>query len=161
MINFKAYLTEARMAPLYHATTSGSAISILDENTLYGVVQYNGQTEGKKVVFATRSNQYARYFARDRRGVIFVLDQQKLSNRYKIKPIKNWQAERTTNHLPMYQRRSLGGNEFEEIIITDKIANISNYISKIMIHSMVPMFDHSKIVELADEYYIPIEEFSR
>lgn len=161
MITFKQFLIESRSAPLYHATTSSSAVRILNDNVLYADMQYNGRAEGTKVIFMTRSKHYAQYFGRDRQGVVFVFDQQKLTHRYKISPIKNWDTKRKKNHIPMYISRILGGNEFEEIIITPKITNIGDYITKIMLHSAANIIDVEKIKKLADSYDIPIEEFTK
>lgn len=151
MITFKEYLTEARMAPLYHSTTISAANKIIKDNTLYGTVQDSGATQGQKVIFVTRSirhaEHYTAYNANYTASAILVLDQAKLAARYKIKPVKNWHKERADYewdvndskrakklHLPMYQTRVMGANEFEEIILGGKIDNIANYITKIYVN---------------------------
>jgi len=152
MINFKTFLTESKSAPLYHSTDIQAAERIMSSNTLHGTVQEAGATKGKKVIFFTRDIRQAKHymnFDNTHQGVvIFVFDQLKLNNRYKIKPIKNWVDERADymwdsntraaaklRHEPMYRGRTgVGGNEFEEIIEIDKIPNISNYITKIIVN---------------------------
>ena len=151
MISFKDFLTESRSAPLYHATTLRAAEKILKDNTLFGTVQEDGATSGQKVIFVTRSIKHAEHYisynSHYMGAVIFVLDQTKLTQRYKIKPIKNWRKEREDiawssnqdiqtkrNHLPMYQTGTMGANEFEEIIDTGKITNFSKYITKIYVN---------------------------
>lgn len=159
MISFKEYLTEARMAPLYHATLIKSAEKILKGNVLIGDIvrddRQNAYNIDKKVIFVTRSLKHAKHYISAISGtytatVIFVLDQQKLSQRYKIKPIKNWQIDREDTyydsptqkrsqsiHKPMYMSHVIGGNEFEEVIVADRVSNISNYITKILVNYSV------------------------
>lgn len=139
MIGFKTFLAESRSAPLYHATFLHNANKILDDNTLVGSVQYaGGQAKNMgKVIFVTRSFKHARYLYGGKGMAVFQLDQNKLKNRYKIRPIKNWPDYRQKNHKPSYMVDRLGGNEFEEVIIADKIANISDYITTIYVDSKV------------------------
>lgn len=140
MISFKEYLTEARAAPLYHSTFIYNANKILDDDTLYGSVQTDGATKGKKVIFLTRSFKHAQAIYSTMDTVIFELDQAKLSQRYRIRPIKNWLSDQTDkNHKPMYMTKRLGGNEFEEIIETDRIDYIDRYIKKIYVKSGTDM----------------------
>ncbi len=154
MITFSQFLTESRSAPLYHSTTMSAANRILDDNTMYGTMQFAGQTDGKKVIFTTRSLKQAKHFMRfdaaHQSVAIIVFDQEKLGQRYKIKPIKNWAVSREegkaddwigkkdkrnfTLHKPMYMNHAIGMNEFEEIIITDKITDISKYITSILVN---------------------------
>lgn len=160
MIDFKSFLTESRSAPLYHGTLMNSAEKILKGNVLIGDIvrddRQNAYNIGKKVIFVTRSLKHAKHYISaisiSTSTAIFVLDQQKLSQRYKIKPIKNWQIDREDTyydspaqkrsqsiHKPMYMSHAIGGNEFEEVIIADRVSNISNYITKILVnHSVNP-----------------------
>lgn len=159
MITFKTYLIESRAAPLYHATTMAAANKILKDNILYGTMQEGGLTRGQKVIFTTRSLKQAKhYVSYDQRytgSVVFELDQEKLTHRYKVRPIKNWaddradvawdskpQADAKKKHKPMYMFRTIGANEFEEIIIADKVVNISNYITKIYANRDVAGFEY-------------------
>lgn len=136
MISFKAFLSEARMAPLYHGTGFGSAGDILREgfkpNTYHSNKKLNlgdrSNYSGKNGVSFSRQLRVARSFGR----VVFEVDQQKLSYDYKIVPIQyfqNWSksigsnTERNTsparNHELSFNSRGVS-NEYEEFVITNK-----------------------------------------
>lgn len=136
MISFKQFLTESKSAPLYHATRLMNAEKILRDNTLFGTMQEHGYTQGKKGIFLTRSLKHARHIYGGEEKVIFVIDQLKLNQRYKIKPIKNW-PRRNDNHAPQYMTGNMGGNEFEEFVETNKITDIDNYIVKIYVQHKI------------------------
>lgn len=133
MINFSQFLSEARQAPLYHSTRLYNAEKILKDNTLYGTMHDNGAMEGKRGIFFTRSLKHAGTIYGTAEKVIFVIDQLKLSYRYKIKPIKNWHNE-DKNKKPQWMTGYLGGNEFEEFVETKEIRDFDNYITKIIVH---------------------------
>ena len=138
MKSFKQFLSEAREAPLYHATFARHAENILATNRLVGSEQDQGTTRDLgKVIFVTRSLKAAEHLYGDQNKVIFVLDQRRLSNNYKIRPVKNWTKYRDNitnrHHMPMYLSLAIGGNEFEEVIQTNAVTNISDYIIKIMV----------------------------
>lgn len=136
MITFKQFLIESRSAPLYHATKLHHADKILSDDILYASEQYNGVTQGQKVIFFTRSLRHAKHVYGYADMVIFEFDQQKLNQRYKISPIKNHVGRRTVNHKPMYMNANmgtaLGGNEFEEIV-RKNITQVNDYITKIYV----------------------------
>ena len=134
MITFTQFLTEARTAPIYHATRLRNAEKILHDNILYGTLQDNGNMQGKKGIFFTRSLKHARNIYGGAEKVIFVIDQQKLNYRYKIKPIKNWDSM-DRNHKPQWMTGYLGGNEFEEFVTANRIDNFDDYITKIYVAS--------------------------
>lgn len=138
MITFKQFLTESRSAPVYHATFLHNAEKILSDNVLVGSIQDAGQSKNMgKVIFVTRSFKHARHMYGGKGMVIFQFDQSKLKNRYKIRPIKNWPDFRQNNHKPSYMIGRLGGNEFEEVIVADKIPYISDYITTIYVDGKV------------------------
>lgn len=173
-MSFKSFLIESRSAPLYHATKAADAERILKTNTLFGSVQDDGQTKGQKVIFVTRNLKAAKHFinydGRHAAGVVFVLDQEKLSHRYKIKPIKNWQDEREDTwkserdrkklklHLPMFMHHTRGANEFEEIIIANRITNISDYITKIYINIDVNSRNPDRFPTLVNDSRVVIDD---
>lgn len=138
MISFKQYLEESR-APLYHATFIHNAEKILKDNALIGTKQDQGaaQSLNKKAIFVTRSFKHARNFYGGRGIVVFEIDQTKLRSRYKVQPIKNWPDRRQPLHKPSYMTDRLGGNEFEEIVITDKITNFEDYIVAIHVSDKI------------------------
>lgn len=152
MINFSQFLTEARSAPLYHGTKLYNAERILAMNTLKGTLQDRGATEGKTGIFMTRSQKHARTIYGEKEAVIFVIDQQKLVQRYKVKPIKNWaEYNNDRNHKPLYMS-GFGGNEFEEFVETKEIRDFDNYITKIIVHGPLdpkkyPILANDKRVE--------------
>lgn len=155
MIGFKQFLEESRSAPLYHATSMSNIISILKVNTLNSKYQDYGESTGSNVIFTTRSLEHAKHFAKVAyigSSVIIVFNQQRISQKYRIKPIKNWHELRSNMmtsiyatdhernaykvHKPMYMNNFHGNNEFEEIIITNKISNVSSYIDYILVNDI-------------------------
>lgn len=137
MITFKQFLLEAKSAPLYHTTMVSNAENILRTNTLIGDIQRDGRASklNRKVIFFTRDFRQAQHLFKGMDFVIFQVDQLKLSYRYKIRPIKNWQFNISGSHKPSYNSTGLGNNEFEEIVIANKITNFENYIQNIYISS--------------------------
>lgn len=135
MINFKTFLTEARMAPLYHGTDFRKGCSILENGfkpvTIHRkskllnlqpgedtwVAHSNGISTTRSLPFATR---WARENAEAEFSYSFMvieLDQQAISQQYKIKPIQYWNGLKAARPMGADHRR----NEYEEFIITDKI----------------------------------------
>lgn len=110
-------ITESKSANLYHGTNLDNALSILTSNTM-NVGDSSRGDEGN--VSLTRSFGEAWNFAQwaDPLGVVFVLDQLKLSNALgrKLQPF-NYDG---------------GHDEQEEISLSD-IKNISSYITQIVI----------------------------
>lgn len=112
MISFKEYLTEARMAPLYHATSLSKAAMILDKRGFEGRTlqkinktdsnYQNGLSTTRDYKFAIRwgLNQYENF-------VIFHLDRNKIRNNYKLLPYNYW----------WHVTRDKLNNESEEFVI--------------------------------------------
>jgi len=109
---------------IYHATTNFHYDKIIKDNILFGSIQDKGNLIGERGIFVTRDFRYARNFHGDDTKIL-VLDRDKIKERFKIKPIKNWE---NLTELPIYITNRLGSNEFEEFIYTDKIEFISDYI---------------------------------
>lgn len=136
MINFKQYLAEARMAPLYHVTSTDSFCGIIMKNQLSA--NYS-RTRGEKVIFLTRSLNNAKWFGNHKFGrnyVILQVNQLKLNNNYKIEPIHNHQdiyyrLYKKTSAKGELSRGDDHGVEFEEIIKRD-IKNFLRYVDKIL-----------------------------
>lgn len=139
MISFKSFLAEARMAPLYHATSVWNAERILKENKIKGRSIQRSQTifgDRDRMMFGvslTRNfNVGKKYFG----DVVFELDQQRLAQRYKIIPFNYWNSDdetllyktgtaraQSTNRDDLQDRP----NEFEEFLVGD-IDNLSKYL---------------------------------
>ena len=149
MISFKSFLTEARMAPLYHGTDAGGLVNILKDNTLKTGFEHEFHpSKTGKVVSLTRDFKFAsRWQGGPEYTLVIELDQQKLAQRYKIvpfnfygiKPKNRWTANRETKARWYPDTYEEGGvrdyrheNQSEEDVTTD-IKNIDRYIIRIMV----------------------------
>lgn len=157
MISFKSYITEARMAPLYHGTRATNFGEIWHNNLLKGgdqlfskkvKVKLGGLTHVEpkrdftKGISLTRNLGYARYWALENIGggygkVVIKLDQDALARNYNIQPYNFW-AHRD-NHAPDVPARtpdshkaSIKRNEYEEWVKGD-IKNVRKYITDIYV----------------------------
>lgn len=133
MISFKTYLTEARMAPLYHGTTVQNANKIIKDNELTKSVG-DLLSDDASISF-TRKESFARTWAYNQAGldwndaIVFEIDQQKISHNYRLKPF-NFYDQRA---------RSIKGdknltNEYEERIESRSVKNFDKYITKIIVY---------------------------
>lgn len=136
MLDFKQYLEEGRDAPLYHGTSFLGIKYILESNTLeYGnnPALINGKR--KNGISTTRNFKYALQWTTDK--IVLELDQRKISQRYKIVPYNysydmDIQAGNKKKSAARYKETSKRiSNEYEEYIITLRIKNIDNYITKL------------------------------
>lgn len=150
MIRFKQFIAEARMAPLYHATSNSALGSILNSDVLEARAPYNDkwtQRYGKNTVFFSRNKATSLQIGNEKnkgRFVLMAFDQQKLAQRYKIKPIHNWSTY--DDNWDKYHGEFLGkthnpfrksmvdgygrGLEFEEIV-EQSIKQPFKYVTKI------------------------------
>lgn len=130
MISFKSFLTEVRESFLYHSTPISSANQILNGDILYTSEQMEGITSNQEVIFFTRSLKHAQHIYNFYgESAILEFNRDKLSQRYKIEPIKN-HPPMSKIHKPMYMSGRVGGNEFEEIV-RKNITRVNDYISTI------------------------------
>lgn len=141
MISFKNYLTEARLAPLYHGTDSPHAAEIISAGhfksttvqnsfallksplTIYrnldGSKSIGYTTDNKRVtgLSLSRSFKFSLHWAINRfipePPVVFEFDQQMLSHNYQIRPLSYWLVGRR-------QGSTHSSNEYEEFVISDK-----------------------------------------
>lgn len=160
MITFKTFLTEARMAPLYHGTYIPNIFDILVQkqgikpNTRHEMADLLKTKESKSVtvapgafgkgiylvkgVSASRSINFARGYRGSKGTAVIVLDQQALTQRYEIRPIQYWQSSITPS--ARYKEKIgkpldfINGktNEYEEFIITNENIPVK-YITGIII----------------------------
>lgn len=125
------------MAPLYHVTDIRGFKGIVEENTLAttgggGPLAARGN---KPTVFFTRDFGHAKWFGdiKTHNFIIFQVDQQKLSTRYKLTPIHNWNKKyQGGGNIKGELRRDprKDGVEFEEV--ADKpIKNFLSYVTAI------------------------------
>ena len=102
---------------LYHSTYPSTLKTILDQNILKGnLATYNG-----KDVLAISTTRNKNFKYEDRKAQI-VLDGDKLSTKYKIRPYDYWDRNYNRRNNPQAK------DEDEEIILTSKIPNIKDYI---------------------------------
>ena len=120
MINFKEYLTEARLAPLYHGTDVFSSLGIIDTKMIGAHTAHLNwkllkapraagvgfrDTQG---VSLTRSFNFAAGWG----VIVFEVDQQKLNQRMKIIPINYWSSQDNSVARP-------DAAEYEEFAVTN------------------------------------------
>ena len=136
MISFKEFLTESKSAPLYHATRMSYAGKILDDDVLLPSVRlgkYNLK-DIEKAVSLTRSLNTARDWVSTKAiRVIFEIDQEKLSQKYKINPINMFHIWRQTVYPPSSNIKGNAKVEelFEEAIF-EPIKPLSKYLKKVI-----------------------------
>lgn len=141
MITFKQYLSEARLAPLYHGTSIDNAKAILKSNVMRTnrpEIGFGVQSKTSAISF-TRAIKYAMTWAleslHENEAVILEFDQQKLAQRYKIVPFNFWSTEEgrgmsmSDAHL---KTRKRGYTESEERVTKD-ITNVNQYIKTIWV----------------------------
>lgn len=158
---YKSYFEAKQVGILYHFTTTGNLISILKSDTLRGS---SASQLGKDVISTTRFYDMGDTplfplptgFGECR----ITLNGNKLSNKYKIRPFND---EYTLSGYGV--SRGTGSSEYEEMIMTDKVTNLSKYI--IQIDSIeTDIVDELKLKPSMDEnvyYYngIPIQIVDR
>lgn len=165
MITFKQFLSESKSAPLYHATSVYNASNIYHSKTLKPTLSldtpsYMARRSGKATNFLTRSLKHAKYYGNEMHGsrelVIFEINQQKLNQKYKISPIRNWRNT-SDNNSPMYKGIPFG-NEFEEMVekpITSfmryvdaiHISKRAEYETEDLVYVIVENHPHIKIIK--------------
>lgn len=150
MISFKDYLTEARMAPLYHGTSVDSASNILKYNMINGMTQQTApHLSGRKIekyktgwhdgerhlisgVSLSRNPRIAFNFG----PIVFEFDQAKLMQNYKIRPINHFWTRGPAND-PHNPARQVAGknkdwyNESEEFLI-GSLKEMDKYLISIL-----------------------------
>lgn len=159
MISFKEYLTEARMAPLYHGTGFRALHHILvdkegitpstahapedfllkrgDRGTVVNKSLWSG---GEYItvqgVSASRDLEFARHYRNATNSAVIVLDQAALAQRYQIRPLQFWRGAKVARFTYSQTKRPGVGteriNEYEEFIVTRKEIPVK-YITGIII----------------------------
>lgn len=146
MITFKDFLTEARMAPLYHATPIGN-LSIILRNGFNAITYqtiYRGENQaslGRYGVSLTRNMRNADWYMktqyRDDEYVVFELDQQAIAQRYKIVPVDFFETHNVIKGPRQYNRHPSARAEAEEFVI---IPQKWNELAKDYIAHLSPKF---------------------
>jgi hypothetical protein len=171
MITFQEFLAESRSAPLYHATSVDIGIEICESNILKRS-SISDPGVSKTTVSLTRNLPFAVKWAdlRWNGGLIFQLDQQKLTQRYKIQPysyfsnpgrVGDTTVITRTRSIPTHRSPIAKGtgndyiftNQFEETIDRD-ITNIRSYITKVYSSRST----HTSYIDYVfSTYNIPVE----
>jgi hypothetical protein len=119
MIKLVDILKESKqVGPLYHWTDIYSSYNIINDNFLKGYL--TDTFTSQPAISFTRNKNFlqTKPKLRNRPEICFVIDGDKLSNKYKIQP---------------FQDPKIKKDEMEEKVLTDGIDNFSNYITKIII----------------------------
>lgn len=134
------------MAPLYHATNDSNTLEILRNDYMKrGASEEPGVR--KRTVSLTRNLIFARNRLRERgqyhSGTIFEIDQQKLTQRYKVVPYSYFGTKdvgylQNARAYPIDKTFSKGkdynfDNQFEEAVLSD-IPKFTKYITKVWIN---------------------------
>ena len=135
MITFKQFITEARLAPLYHGTNASKLESLItngfrpvtlqaaDKLMMNGANTTKAKDGGELVgyyqgVSLTRNKKFAMQWSQEHEiSIVLELDQQKLAQKYKIKPIQFWRGISRSKESLQTNRLY---NEYEEFVVTDK-----------------------------------------
>lgn len=134
MITFKQFLSEARMAPLYHGTYMENIESILKNDVLRanythdGINPKNPTERAQEVISLTRNIKTAAMWVGDLWGIVLELDQLKLSYNKKISPVEIeylWASRKGRD----YSQKSSG--LYEEYVVGD-IKPLSKYLKALI-----------------------------
>jgi hypothetical protein len=122
-------LFENRSFPLYHGTSIFKASEIIKQNAILSATTHTrhpvfGKENAVNGVSLTRSSIVAHRFG----PVVFVLDQSKLRQKYRIEPMDYWHYEAGDN------RRQYNYEEQEEFLV-GTIAPLSRYLTAILYDS--------------------------
>jgi hypothetical protein len=119
MIKLIDILNESKqVGPLYHWTDIYSSYNIINNNFLKGYL--TDTFTSQPAISFTRNKNFlqTKPKLRNRPEICFVVDGDKLSNKYKIQP---------------FQDPKIKKDEMEEKVLTNGIDNFSNYVIKIII----------------------------
>jgi hypothetical protein len=119
MIKLIDILNESKqVGPLYHWTDIYSSYNIVNDNFLKGYL--TDTFTSQPAISFTRNKNFLQIKPklRNKPAICFVVDGDKLSNKYKIQP---------------FQDPKIKKDEMEEKVLTDGIDNFSNYVTKIII----------------------------
>ncbi len=145
-----------QVGSLYHYTDIQHAIKILESNTLKATAGnepefgkfYSKNTHrdktGKVISFSRDKMKY-NFSISDEAEVVFVIDGDKLSNKYSLSPFSD--------------QDEYGEDEQEERIYNRDITNLINYIEKIIIYNTkyIDDLEVSDLIEIIRRKNIPYE----
>lgn len=125
MISFKQFLSEAKTAPLYHATHVDNMLSILKKGFRGETFQsiYRGNNIATKGVYGVSFSRSIRkaitYMSTHFMGnfdeggfVVFEVSQEKIAHRYKVKPVDYFGTSELTGLNPFLGLRRSEDEEF-------------------------------------------------
>jgi len=169
MITFKQFITEARLAPLYHGTNASKLESLItngfrpvtlqaaDKLMMNGANTTKAKDGGELVgyyqgVSLTRNKKFAMQWSQEHEiSVVLEFDQQKLAQKYKIKPIQFWRGISRSKESLQTNRLY---NEYEEFVVTDKPIPFK-YVTKVWYK---PTFKDPKTQSFADMHNASVKK---
>lgn len=146
MITFKQFLSEARMAPLYHSTSIDGLQGMIHDGIMKRGWPDDDHPHSKdgKIISMTRDF----YFATKWKSIVLQFDQRKLTQRYKVVPFNYFPYEGAR------KQNDLGGrykftNQYEESVLQD-VKDPLKYVMAIYVQSPFSQEQVKKI--MPDKY---------
>jgi hypothetical protein len=182
MINFKEFLTEGRDASLYHGTTYGAGIAIIQQNSIRPTTTHSNYklkrppkypkeapkdaVTGKHHphyedhelpgISLTRSLKFAIYWSRN---LVLELNQRKLTQNYKIVPLQYWQSYNVSRSKEpfKYPNKLTTANEYEEFLLTGKSLPVLKYLVAVHIsNELINDFKTTPAALILEQHKIPL-----
>lgn len=171
MITFKQFILESKSAPLYHGTSIYNVDSILTHGFKPETLQlfyqaHNTATLGRRGVSFSRSINSVKWYLKNEivtdHYVIFEIDQVKLNNNYKVRPIDYFGTQGLIGGMD--NRPANRRKEAEEFAIVKqkwdhKLGNYKGSIpaNKIVVKIMYPDLSHRAGNSFDDGYIKKID----
>lgn len=118
MISFKQFITEARMAPIYHSTSLDGLKGMIIDGVMKRGWPDDDHPHSKdgKIISMTRNF----YFATQWKSIVLQFDQRKLTQRYKVVPFNYFPSSSEGSR----RMNDVGGrykfyNQYEESVLQD------------------------------------------
>jgi hypothetical protein len=179
MKSFIQHLEEGRDAPLYHATNTSVAATILSENAI--VPLYNGTNDDDsymktrhefssnhrhETTSLTRSLPFALQWA----SIVFELDQRKLAQTHVIRPYNYWAVDTgITRYSSIFQGKpsiyprdgnskadERYGNQYEEMVIKP-IKPLDKYLNRIIVSHIDEISKWTSTADASERYEILLD----
>lgn len=165
MIKLAKILQEAKQVGIiYHFTPTFSAKDILEQDKL--VSKRRERYSKKELSFPTISFTRDKNFWNQTRFGInphikFIVDGNKLSEKYKIRPF-NWFTHGPKGRAE-FEKQGVHMDEMEEVVMAEEIKNLSKYLIGVEYRKNIPnefaayQLDIKEIEELCKQKNIPIK----